>query len=357
MTFQSKSTNLNKPMKNHLKIITYIFCLSLVIISGCGKNSDSDNSSPGTPPATITTRSNQTILTYPHAIDEYIPSNATSAIIFLHGGGGKKEGFAYNLGLKNDDGTSSYALSASGSEWLIANKVAAIFPQGQTTSGSFLSWTWNNYVMTSGQNDLAFLQSLTTVLKADPLFANVSKFYLVGHSNGGMMTNRMWCESPTTFDGYAALAGPPASALASTGAHPCSPSTLKPYMAIVGDADSQLQTSGHMSALTWSCANYNSSSPAWVSATVLNETRFYPDRVSMKCGGSVAAPTTSGQLTTYTDCSNSLKLIVVSQTTLSGSPSGGDHCLLSINGGCSTTLAGATGLDYKTAIFSFLKQF
>lgn len=350
-------------MKNHLKVINYALCATLVVWCGCSQSSDSGSPppspspTPGPTPVTIAIKSNQTIAGHPHAIDSYIPSNATSAIILLHGGGGQKEGFAYNLGLKSDDGDSSYALSTTGSEWLIANKVAAIFPQGQMVSGTLFSWTWNNYVMTSGEDDIDFLQDLVANLRSDPLFANVSKFYLAGHSNGGMMTNRMWCESPNTFDGYAALAGPPASALSSSGAHPCSPSIVKPYMAIVGDADSQLQTSGHMSDLTWSCANYNGSSPAWVSPTVLNEKLYHSNRVSMKCGGSVATPTTNGQLTTYSDCSGTLKLIVVSQTTIAGNPSGGDHCLLTINGGCSTTLAGATGLDYKTSIFTFLKEF
>lgn len=76
----------------------------------------------------------------------------------------------------------------------------------------------------------------------------------------------------------------------------------------------------------------------------------------MKCAGSVATPTTSGQLTTYEDCSGSLKLIVVSQATIGGQPSGGGHCL-QVSGTCPTTLAGATGLDYKTSIFTFLKGF
>lgn len=301
----------------------------------------------------LTIQSNQTISGFNHRIDYYAPSNATSAIVFLHGGGGKKEGAAYNLGIKNDDGSSNYDVSSSGRSWLLSNKVALIFPQGQMPAGSALSWTWNNYVMDSGQDDIAFLQALELSLRASPLLSKVNKIYLVGHSNGGMMSNRMWCESPNTFAGYAALAGPPAAALAQNGSHPCNPSVIKPYMGVVGDADSQLQTSGQMNALTWTCSNYNSSNPAWVSGTVINEKNRHTWRTNAKCSSAVNTPTVSGQLTTYLDCSGSLKLVIVSQS----SGQGGDHCLRTVNGGCLTTLAGPTGFDYKTEIFNFLKQF
>jgi poly(3-hydroxybutyrate) depolymerase len=340
-----------------IKLYHFLISIFLFMVFGCGGNSSTTGeAAPMTPAAvTVTIRYNQTISGFPHKIDQYIPSNATTAIVFLHGGGGKKEGFAYNLGLKTTDDASSYLLTADGEAWLKTNKVAVIFPQGQNRAA--LSWTWTNYVMDSGENDVSFLQNLKTHLASDPSFANVTKYYLAGHSNGGMMTNRMWCESPATFNAYGALAGPPSSDLAASGAHPCNPSSVKPYMAIVGNADQQLQTSGQMSATTWSLYNYNSSSSAWVTGTVLNEKVYYSNRVALKCSSSVNAPLTSGQLTTYSDCSQSLKLVVVSQTTVSGSPSGGDHCLLSVNANCTTTLAGATGLDYKSALFDFFKLF
>ena len=64
---------------------------------GCQRASRNDDR-----PATIETsvRANQTISGYPHTIDYYIPDNAESAVIFLHGGGGKKERFAANLEIK-----------------------------------------------------------------------------------------------------------------------------------------------------------------------------------------------------------------------------------------------------------------
>jgi poly(3-hydroxybutyrate) depolymerase len=170
-----------------------------------------------------------------------------------------------------------------------------------------------------------------------------------------MMANRMWCESPGTFDGFGALAGPPSTQLASTGAHPCAPATVKPYIGVVGDSDTGLQTSGNMSASTWTLSSYNGASPAWVTSTVMNDKEYHGTRISMACGGSAGAPSTSGQVTTYSDCSDTLKFMVIAQTTINGSPSGGDHCLaLTAGSSCVTTLAGDTGLDYKSIVMDFL---
>jgi len=308
------------------------------------------------PPVTVVVSSDQTIAGHPHTIDYYIPSNATKAIVFLHGGGGSKEGFAYNLDIKSSNASSSYEVSTDGKSWLIDQKVAAIFPQGQKI-GVLKPSTWSNYLMDSGVDDVGFLKDLVTSMKSNPSLSNVKKIYLVGHSNGGVMANRFWCESPTTFDGYGALAGPPAAELDPSGsAHPCNPAVAKPYIAIFGDHDSQLQTAGNMAANTWTVISYNADSNAWSTTNageVLNELVYYTDkRVNMTCGGSAAQPITSGQLTTYSDCANTLELIIVAQV----GGDAGDHCLRTAVSTCITTLAGNTGLDYKTAVFDFLKQ-
>lgn len=309
----------------------------------------------------VSVRSNQAISGYPHAIDMYIPSNAQAAVIFLHGGGGKKEGLAADLGIKNDSTGTNFNLTNAGQTWLINEKVMAIFPQGQTLSG-YNGWTWNNYVMVSGQDDVAFLKALVAAIKADTSLPAVTKFYLVGHSNGGMMANRMWCESPTTFDAYGALAGPPSNHLdPSTGDHPCAPTTVRPYIGIIGNMDRVLRSNGNMAASTWvlSPVLYIGNPPTWADAspTVMNEKLFHSTRVGLKCGGSVNTPTTSGSLTTYSDCSGTLKLIVVTQATVNGNPSGGDHCLTSPVATCTTTLTGDSGLDYKSTVYDFLKAF
>ena len=68
------------------------------------------------------------------------------------------------------------------------------------------AYTWSNHVMTSGQDDVAFLQALADYIQE---MHNPSYLYLSGHSNGGMMANRMWCETGSKiFDAFIAFDGP-----------------------------------------------------------------------------------------------------------------------------------------------------
>ncbi|HEX7673611.1 MAG TPA: hypothetical protein VF412_05540 [Bdellovibrio sp.] len=338
------------------KILVICNVLAAFYFVGCknGGFSSSTGTSGDSSTVTVSVKSNQTIGSWPHTIDYYIPSNATTAIVFLHGGGGKKEGFAYNLGIKSDNTTSTYAASSDAQSWLINQKVVAIFPQGQTFAGN--NWTWSNYVMTSGENDVSFLQDLVVSIKSDSSLGNITKVYVVGHSNGGMMVNRMWCESPSTFDGYVSFAGPPAPTLSG-----CAPSSIKPYMIVVGDTDQVLQTSGNMAATQWTIKPIlvAAEPTAWVDTVpkVLNEKVYYPTRIATACGETMGSGSTSGQITTWTNCSGTIKLQVIAQTTINGSVSGGDHCLATASYPCNTTLTGTTGLDPKTAAVDFLKSF
>ncbi|WP_413560266.1 alpha/beta hydrolase family esterase [Bdellovibrio sp. HCB209] len=332
-----------------------LLTLALIQFTGC-KGSSSD--SAPTTPVTYSVKSNQSLNISGREVDLYVPSNATSAIVFLHGGGGNKEGFAYNLGLKTTSNSFSYTLTSAGQAWLAKEKVIAVFPQGLTVGGA--NWTWSNRVMTSGADDVLFLQNLVAAIKADTSLPAVSKVYIVGHSNGGMMANRMWCESPNTFDGYVTFAGPPSTKLASTGANPCNPTATKPYMGVVGDRDRVLQSGGNMNATNWTIASsLVSNANAWEDATpqVLNDKVYHTTRVGIKCSGSVGTPTTSGQVTTYSDCNDSVKLVVIAQVTVNSTMSGGDHCIATLSGPCVTTLTGNTGIDLKQLAVDFLKNF
>lgn len=330
-----------------------------LVLSSCNKFSSNDATTTQDPSSGITSSTNQTVGAYPHKIDFYIPSGATSAIVFLHGGGGKKEGIEYSLGFKTTNTTSSYVLTTSAQTWLTNNHVMAVFPQGQNVTGN--NWTWSNYVMISGVDDVAFLQALVTSIKTT--YPSIAKVYLAGHSNGGMMANRMWCESPTTFDGYAALAGPPSVHLDASSDHPCAPSAVKPFISIVGDRDRVLTTTNNMAATTWTInSNLVTEPSAWYDASpaVLNDKLYYSVRTNLKCAATPAAPTVSGQVTTYSDCSGSLKLMIIASTGTALNPTGGDHCLGSasdVSLPCFTNLVGDTGLDLKTEVFNFLKNF
>jgi poly(3-hydroxybutyrate) depolymerase len=348
----------------------WIFSAFAVFIGGCGGGSGGVGGSAtmalakAVPAPTVAVKTNQNISGFPNAIDMYVPSNAEVAVIFLHGGGGRKENFAYELGIKNDAGTVTSMTSSTGDAWLISKKVMAIFPQGQTQPG-YNAWTWSNYVMDSGQDDVAFLQSLVTAIRADHTLPAISKIYLVGHSNGGMMANRIWCEAPSTFDGYGALAGPPSIHLepdlaASSTNHPCNPISVKPYISVVGDSDQVLRSTGNMGNKYWIInPALHTNSVSWIDArsSVLNDQLFHARRVAMRCAGVPGAPTVNGQITTYSDCNDTLRSVVIAQTVVNGTPTGGDHCLRTLSGPCVTTLAGDTGMDYKSLLVDFLKMF
>lgn len=343
-----------------------------VLIAGCGGGGGAGDSGAGgnvtaaekIAAPVVAIKANQRIGGFVHAIDMYVPSNAEVAVVFLHGGGGHKENFAYELGIKDDAGTATSTTSASGDAWLISKKVMAIFPQGQSQPG-YNAWTWNNYVMDSGQDDMAFLQALATAIRTDPTLQAIARIYLVGHSNGGMMANRIWCESPATFDGYGALAGPPSIHLdpdsaASGTNHPCKPASIKPYISVVGDSDQVLQSTGNMGNKRWMLnPALHTNAVSWVDTVplVLNDQLFHARRVAMRCAGAPGAPTVNGQITTYSDCNDTLRSVVIAQTVVNGRPTGGDHCLRNPRGPCVTTLAGDTGIDYKSLLVDFLKMF
>lgn len=346
-----------------------IFSACAVFIAGCGGGGSDGGGAERIASTTVTVpsvsiKANQKIDGFLNGIDMYVPSNAEVAVIFLHGGGGHKESFAYELGIKNDPGSVSSATSAAGDAWLISKKVLAIFPQGQSQPG-YNAWTWSNYVMDSGQDDVAFLQALATAIRTNPALPAISKIYLVGHSNGGMMANRIWCESPATFDGYGALAGPPSVHLgpdlpASGANHPCRPGSVKPYIGVVGDSDQVLRSTGNMGDKSWILNPVlHTNSVSWVDAlpAVLNEQIFHARRVVMRCAGAPAAPTVSGQITTYSDCDDSVRSVVIAQAVVNGRATGGDHCLRNLSGPCISTLAGDTGVDYKSILVDFLKRF
>lgn len=132
---------------------------TLLSLLGCG-NSDSSTGTTPPPVSPVSVRVNQTIPNHSHTIDYYIPNNATVAVVFLHGGGGRKEGLEYSLGIKADSTTTNYDLSSSGQAGLINEQVMAVFPQGQAVAGA--NWTWSNYVMDSGVDDVQFLQDLVS---------------------------------------------------------------------------------------------------------------------------------------------------------------------------------------------------
>lgn len=274
------------------------------LLSACSGGSGG----PG-PDAAADTLRTVALTGFPHSVDIYDIDDADKAVVVLHGGGGGNDEIANSLGLNDNSGPPTE--SSVDWAWLHAHKILAVFPQGQAIAQNPSAFTWTNHVMTSGENDLAFLQALAQHIRTQ---YGISKVYLLGHSNGGMMANRMWCESPTTFDGYVAIAGPASSHYLST---PCTPNVVKPYYGIVGAEDAVLQVNGDWDATTWQINPLlvAASSDAFVNSVVIGEWRQQLDRAQRMCGEQpqLADGISGGGVITWTHCGGSLKLQEVLQ--------------------------------------------
>ncbi|HSI49373.1 MAG TPA: hypothetical protein VLA61_13950 [Ideonella sp.] len=283
---------------------------SVALLSACGGGSD-DDVSPSETDQLITNVqvTSSTGAGFPHQVNIYKPKGATRAIVALHGGGGNNVAISYQLGLNSSP--TDLTTSTINWAWLEANHVMLVLPQGQHIESNEGATTWNNYAMDSGQDDKAFLAALSAKIRSDYGVRNVT---LMGHSMGGVMTNRMWCESNSSFDLYVSLAGPASqtfqtSATCAPGADP------KPYIGIIGDTDPVMETEGNWDQSIWTINRLivgitQVSGPAWVNDEVINEQVQQQVRATAMCGESVSAsPTQPGdKYDVWTNCGNKLKL-------------------------------------------------
>lgn len=239
--------------------------------------------------------------------------------MILHGGGGHNYEVAHSFGLNSASGPPSK--DSIDWAWLTERRLIAVFPQGQSLADAPVAFTWSNHVMDSGEDDVAFLQALAEHLRRR---YSVSNLYLVGHSNGGMMANRMWCESPTTFDAYVSIAGP-GSRIYLDSPELCSPGTGQPYYGIVGSEDSVLQVAGDWDALTWKIATplVLAAARAFVNPELLGEWQQFVRRAQGLCGDepALASPAVEGPVSTWTACDDRLRLARIA---------GGEHSIESL---------------------------
>jgi len=289
---------------------------SVALLSACGGGSDNNVAPSGTDElitdAKVTGHEQV-------ALNIFKPKGATRAIVALHGGGGNNVSISYQLGLNTSQ--TDLASSTINWTWLENNHVMLVFPQGQHIAGQDGATTWSNRVMTSGQDDVDFLKKLADKLRAD---YGISKITLMGHSMGGAMTNRMYCESNDTFDSYVSLAGP-ASVDFYTGAATCHPTVNAagntivpaPYMGIIGDSDPVMKTFDPITGdPNWGDDLWTinqlliySAGPAWVNDQVINEQVQQQVRATAMCSETVAAsPSNSGNVDTWSNCGGKLVL-------------------------------------------------
>jgi len=281
-----------------------VLALFASLLTACGGG----GGGPESPPPTATDQLVATTVTgHPHAVNVYRTAGATRAIVLLHGGGRNLNAVAYQVGLNSSvAGTTADTINWA---WLRAKQVTLVVPQGQHIASNPGATSWSNHAMTSGQDDKAFLQALAAKVRSEYGLADIT---LMGHSMGGVMTNRMWCESPATFTRYVSLAGPASSAF-NQAATPCAPgSAPPPYMGIIGDSDSVMQTTGAWEAATWSLSPpvVATSTAAWVNTVVIGEFHQQRARTALVCAGLLDSNgfTSSGNVDTWTSCAGRLVL-------------------------------------------------
>lgn len=177
----------------------------------------------------------QTLSEFPHTFDVYGTVNADKAVIFLHGAGGRKNYSAYQLGIK--DKRTIYDYSEINEKWLFEKNILFVFPQGQALESTPLLYTWSSHLMDSGQDDMAFLRLLVQHIKST---YGIERISLAGHSNGGMMTNRVWYEDQELFESYISISGPmPRDYIIDN--ENLETSNTKPHMSVLGTLDSVIQ--------------------------------------------------------------------------------------------------------------------
>ena len=216
---------------------------------------------------------------FPHLIDIAVPSpesdgrpRPAAALVFLHGGGGTKEAV---------EGASQLDVTA---EWAQTHRTVVAVPQGQSlqtcSHPPCEAYTWSNGVMSSGQDDVAFLRKLSDLLRAEFAATNVT---LVGHSNGAMMTNRMWCEprSASNFDAFVAFDGPASSwfdrdAASPTDYMPCA-SNPAPFLDLIAYEDTVIGNTPakHIDKATWPTNRDWLGSYAYINNLLVNPWFFY----------------------------------------------------------------------------------
>lgn len=268
---------------------------------------------------------------FPHKVDLLYPTSMdsnTKAIVMLHGGGGIKTDYAYFLGFKTNRSGSYSNSNAYLKSYLNSNNIALVFVEGQSIAEQPNVFGWSNYIMTSGQDDKTFLEQLSSYLRQQEGF---NKVYVMGHSMGGAMVNRLWCESPGYFDGFGSSAGPMAADLWDN----CNPTTYQPYIHVTGlndriiqivedkaigpDIDRSSDVFLNLDSLTRTSGGiaFIHSPPEFK-----NELTSYPDRVNNMCGETEAAETFYPSADDWTsieqvNCSGRLKMIQLRDV---------DHC-------------------------------
>jgi polyhydroxybutyrate depolymerase len=142
-------------------------------------------------------------------------SGSVPLLIDLHGGGGNATAYEYLTSWPD------YAMRKKN------------FILAAPDSEAYGFWNFQQ-----GSIDVSFIKALVKNLSStyciDP-----KRIYVSGHSNGGMMTDRMACDAAGTFAAAAPYAGAPSTLFGS----PCAPQRAIPIAFFHGDSDTQAPVS------------------------------------------------------------------------------------------------------------------
>ena len=124
----------------------------------------------------------------------YNKQKGSPLVLAFHGGGGS----AQNMKVGYD------ILKKSDKEWFIL-----AFPNGSSPLKSWALATWNagtccGWSVRNQTDDVAFVRALIAQIKSE---YRVSKIFVMGMSNGAMMSYRLACDAADIIDGVGAVAG------------------------------------------------------------------------------------------------------------------------------------------------------
>jgi polyhydroxybutyrate depolymerase len=243
---------------------------------------------------------------FPHSVDIYEVKGARRALVILHGVGG------YNYGVGRSLGIHDAERAPTGDDidwaWLTEHQLTVALPQGQALPSAPSSRTWSSHVMDSGEDDVAFLQELAAYLQDE---LEVREVYLLGHSSGGMLANRVWCELPDVFASYISVSGA-ASAFYTDPNTECAPATRAPYFSIIGDQDKLLRVNGNWEADSWTInpTAVSAEAAAWVDPALIGEWRNFGARALAQCAEvpTLEDAVSSGEVEQWSACDDQLRL-------------------------------------------------
>jgi polyhydroxybutyrate depolymerase len=191
-----------------------LLILSVSCIVGCNRRDDDDSEEEKVyrfnETMTVDGRQRTYILNLP---PNYYTSSDFSLVIAMHGGGGEGSQF---------ESTSLLTEKADDAGFIV------VYPDGVKSDGALAARTWNagrccDYARDENIDDVKFIGLLIDDL-VGRYKINSKKVYATGHSNGGMLSYRLACETPGKI---AAIA---VSGCSMVVKQPCNPSRPVPVL-------------------------------------------------------------------------------------------------------------------------------